>query len=122
MLGMSDFGSTPEGYMTPDQIKQMQTYAGNLTAGGQRDSTITSPWQGVRMLADTLAGRSMRNQFGQAQKQGMGSAADTISSQPAPGSFNQPVPYMGSPMGASASSMNPMMSALMTQPPTYGMG
>ena len=121
MLGAADYGSTPEGYMTPDQIKQMQGYAGSLTAGGLRDKEITSPWQGVRMLADTLAGRSMRNQFGQAQMQNLGNDANLRTSQPPAGSFSQPVPYMSSPMGASASAMNPMMSALMTPPP-YGMG
>jgi len=123
MLGAADYGSTPQGYMTPDQIKQMQGYAADLTAGGMRDKEITSPWQGVRMLADALAGRSMRNQFGQAQQQGYNSAAGTVANQRAPGSFSQPVPYMNSPMGASASSVNPMMGALMSQPPSpYGMG
>lgn len=64
-----DMNSTPPGYMTPDQIKQMYAYSGDLTKGGMRDDTITSPWQGIRMMSDALAGRSMRNQAGGQQQQ-----------------------------------------------------
>lgn len=68
-MASQDIGSTTSGYMTPDQIAQMQQYSSDLTKGGMRDKEITSPWQGVRMMADALSGNIMRNRAGQQQQQ-----------------------------------------------------
>jgi GH24 family phage-related lysozyme (muramidase) len=57
--------STPEGYATPDQISQAQQLSALLMKGGHRDAPITSPWQGARMLADTLAGQQQSQHAGQ---------------------------------------------------------
>jgi hypothetical protein len=89
MLSAEDFLNTPSNYATPDQLASVRQYADLLTKGGQRDQQITSPWQGVRMLADALSGNVLRNQAGQQQMQGYGSAADAVSSQ-APGGSPQP--------------------------------
>lgn len=168
-------GSTPSGYMTPEQINQMYQYSGALTKGGMRDEEITSPWQGARMMADALAGRSMRNQAGAAQQQNSGLLGNlqtqaAMQSQPGgpgpsmtPGTPPQmqppplqhpitptppvrppPAPMSGAPIpglsGSVPSGMpggmpggpggmvggmqpppNPMMQALMSQPPGQGM-
>lgn len=161
-----DQGDYPTGYMTPDQIAQMYQQSSALSKGGQRDAEITSPWQGARMMADALAGRSMRNQAGAAQAQNtFGAGRQTAAIQPpggapqapmlpsiaptppsaTPGSFGTPTPPIpqprpimgtGSPVanaGITGSGMpgapmsggipqqqggiNPMMAALMSQPP-----
>lgn len=165
-----DQGDYPTGYMTPEQIAQMYQQSSALSKGGQRDDTITSPWQGARMMADALAGRSMRNQAGAAQQKNLNLDTTTRMMQPPPLSVppsatpgtppqmqappvtpTPPVrpPPMNAPMGASPpvpglqgsvppsmpggppgappgmvggmQPQNPMMAALMSQPPGMGM-
>src|ERR1700692_3302762 len=143
-MSMNNPSSTPAGYMTPEQIQQMYHYSGNLTAGGMRDKEITSPWQGVRMMADALAGRSMRNQAGQQQKGGindytqrleqspgspMGGGNIPSTPPPAQGTPTPPQsiqpqptrpPMMPNSAGSPMQGQNPMLAALMTQPPAMG--
>lgn len=64
-----DLLSTPSGYASPEQLASVQQYAALLSKGGMRDKEITSPWQGVRMMADALSGGMMRNQAGQMGQQ-----------------------------------------------------
>lgn len=90
----------PPGYLPPDQVKQMYDYSQGLTKGGMRDDTITSPWQGARMMADALAGRSMRNQAGQAQAGNTFGAGADLANVQRPGA-QSPIPGLapGAPSG-----------------------
>lgn len=112
MPGMLDMASTPPGYQTPQQVQQMYDQSAAYTKGGMRDSTITSPWQGARMMADALSGNVMRNRAGQsqmgnntldAQTRGMQSPSGMPQGQPSmapsqtPGSFGTPTPPMPPP-------------------------
>lgn len=110
-ISPEDLLGTPSGYATPDQLSQVQQYANALMKGGQRDQPITSPWQGVRMMADTLSGNIMRNRMGQQQMANLGLDAQTRGVQPPPGS--QPSAMAPHPMGqagppqASAGGLDP---------------
>jgi len=98
MLSPEDFLNTPTGYATPDQLASVRQYADLLTKGGMRDQQITSPWQGVRMLADTLAGTHLRNQAAQQQMQGYDSGAGAVAAQP-PAGASLPQPQSDSSSG-----------------------
>lgn len=76
---------TPPNYMPPDQLALQKEYAAALMKGGQRDKEITSPWQGVRMMADTLAGRHLQNQAGQQQASNTFGAGQEVASAPRAG-------------------------------------
>src|ERR1700692_3381679 len=83
-MALEDYLSTPSGYATPDQLASVRQYADLLMKGGQRDQPITSPWQGVGMMADTLAGKSAMGQAGQQQMAGIQNYTNRL--EQAPGS------------------------------------
>ncbi len=154
---MSDLynnASTPQGYMTPAQVEQMYGYTGALQKGATRDDTITSPWQGLRMMADALSMNKMRSQAGQQQMGGIndythrleqarntppqpstpGSPPPTQMAPPPPPSTRPLAPMTGAPImglqgsapsatpgGVPGAPIDPMMQALMSQPPGQGM-
>jgi hypothetical protein len=96
--------STPEGYATPDQIAQAQQLSSLLMKGGHRDAPITSPWQGARMLADTLAGSNASNRAGAAQVQAGNAAASQVVPPQVP---NQPTPTQGAPQAPPSGPTSP---------------
>jgi hypothetical protein len=106
-----NFLSTPEGYATQDQIGSANTLGQNLLKGGQRDDTITSPWQGVRMMADTLAGGNALQKAGGAQMNLNTRAAQDVT-QHAPANSPMP-PQPGTP---------PQMQPPPAQPAPISMG
>ncbi len=110
MVSPSDLSSTPAGYMTPAQIEQMYGYSGALTQGATRDKEITSPWQGVRMMADALAMNKMRGGAGQQQMQGIQDYTHRL--EQAPG---QPLPAMAPP--PAPPQMQPSLPAQPIRPP-----
>ncbi len=94
-MGPEDLLSTPSGYATPEQLASVQQYANLLLKGGQRDQPITHPLQGLRMMADTLAGRHLQNQAGQQQAQNtFGAGAQVAGAQP-PGAPQPQAPGLG---------------------------
>ncbi len=125
MLSPASAPGVPQGYIPPDQISQMYDYAGNLTKGGQRDAPISSPWQGARMMADALAGRSMRNQAGGAQAGNtFGAGAQIAQTQgagapPSPPPPGSPPPMQGTPAPPSSIHPQPQMGG---GSPVQGLG
>jgi hypothetical protein len=98
----SGYANIPPGYVAPDLASQQYDYSKNLTAGGMRDKPISSPWQGVRMMADALSGGYARNQAGQQQAGNTFGAGNDIASVPRPGqptSLAPPPSATPSPMG-----------------------
>jgi hypothetical protein len=119
MTSPFDMLSTPAGYATQDQINQGYALGKNQTAAGHRDAPITSPWQGVRMMADTLSGANAMHQTGAAQTDprfaGTGDVVPhTVPNQPPgspPGMLGTPPPPTASlppPPGAMAGGPPPM--------------
>lgn len=107
-----DLLGTPSGYATPDQLASVQQYANLLMKGGQRDKEITSPWQGLRMMADTLSGNIMRNRAGQQQMGNtamLGNAQADVEGQtfPQPGQPAQTPSQAVSSAQATAGGMDP---------------
>ncbi len=100
-----DLLGTPSGYASPEQLASVQQYAALLSKGGMRDKEITSPWQGVRMMADALSGGIMRNQAGQMGQQNRNLDASGImgAAQPPGGMAGLDQPPSQQPPGAQAS-------------------
>ena len=61
----NNLSGVAEGYETPQQIQQRYEYAKALMGGATRDDTITSPWQGLRMLMDSYSAAKQREKAGQ---------------------------------------------------------
>lgn len=109
-----DMNSTAQGYQgyqDPNLVNQTYGYAGELTKGGLRDKEITSPWQGVRMMADALSGGMMRNRAGQ-----MGQGNRNLDASGVMGAAQPP----GGPAPQSPLSVNPPPSQPSSSPGSFG--
>jgi hypothetical protein len=111
----SNSTSTPAGYMTPEQVEQMYGYGGRLTKGATRDETITSPWQGLRMMADALSMNKVKNQAGQQQMGGINDYTHRL--EPAPNTPPQGATAPPPPLPSVPSTPTPTQTAPIPAPP-----
>jgi hypothetical protein len=68
MVDQSNLLSTPSGYATPEQIKDMYDYAKYLGQGNAQFPVITKPTQGISNMVNALMGGWLSNRANQAQR------------------------------------------------------
>jgi hypothetical protein len=61
-MDASDYLGVPEGYATPEQIKDAQTFAQLLMKQANSQNLIRSPWQGVSNIVNATMGGYMARQ------------------------------------------------------------